>query len=180
MGTRIRYSEQIKDRATEVFVEALTVVGYQVALEAYRRKTYTNRTFNLHDSYGSAVFVDGHLIPESIRYVNRTRSKRADRSGRAPMGAKTGREALRRFLDNAWIVRKKDRVTLVVAASMWYGEHVESKGYEVLDEEFVESEISHRLSIVLPRILAKYPDLKGLEPMIRRWVGIDEVYYYDI
>ena len=176
----LRYSELIKDKATKALVGALTTIGWQVAMEAYRRKTYTNRTYNLHDSYGSAVYVDGKLVPDSIKYVNRARSKKADRHGHAITGAKTGREALKRFFDQAWVVRKKDRVTLVVAAAMWYGDIVESKGYVVLDEMFVKNAISHRLASVLPQVLAKYPELKGFEPMFRRWIGIDETYYYDL
>lgn len=178
---RLRYSEQIKDKATKALVEALTTIGWQVAMEAYRRKTYTNRTYNLHDSYGSAVYVDGHLVPDSIKYVNRARSKREDWHGHGIPEARTGRQALHRFFENShWIVRKKDQITVVVAAAMWYGDIVESKGYVVLDEQFVKNAVSHRIAFVLPQVLAKYPELKGLEPMIRRWVGIDEVYYYDM
>lgn len=183
---RIRYGEQIKDKATKALVEALTTIGWEVALEAYRRKTYTNRTYNLHDSYGSAVYLDGKLIPDSIKYIERAYAtnvsraghnlinKSGDRKGK-PM---SGRESLKRFFEQAWVVRNKDRITLVVAASMWYGEMVESKGYVVLDEEFVKSAVSHRLGYRLPQIIAKYPELKGLEPMLRKWIGIDEYYYY--
>lgn len=177
---RIRYGEVIKDKATKAIVEALTTIGWKVAMEAYRRKTYTNRTFNLHDSYGSAVFVDGKLVEDSIKFVNRSRSKRDDTHGHSITGAKNGRDAFRRFLDSAWIVRKKDHITLIVAAAMWYGELVESKGYIVLDEHFVKSEVTQRLGQVLPQVLSKYPELKDFEPMIRRWVGIDEVYHFDL
>lgn len=177
---KIRYGEVIKEKATKAIVEALTTIGWEVAMEAYRRKTFTNRTYNLHDSYGSAVFVDGKLVPDSIKYVNRARSSRADRHGHSITGARTGREALVRFLNQAWTVRKKDHITLVVAAAMWYGEIVESKGYVVLDEQFVKREVSNKLAHKLPSIVAKYPELKGIEPMLRRWVGIDEVYHYEM
>lgn len=177
---RIKYGEQVKDKVTKAVVEALTTIGWQVALEAYRRKTYTNRTYNLHDSYGSAVFVDGSLVPDSIKYIERAMSKKADTHGHSITNAKTGRDALRRFFDQAWVVRKKDHITLVVAAAMWYGDIVESKGYVVLDEQFVKNEIYLRFNRVLPSILAKYPELKGFEPTIRKWIGIDEVYYYDM
>lgn len=177
---RIKIGGQVKDKATKAVVEALTTIGWQVALEAYRRRTYTNRTYNLHDSYGSAVFVNGVIVPDSIKYIERAMSKRQDTHGHAIHGAKTGREALHRFLKQPWIVRKKDRITLVIAAAMWYGDILESKGYVVLDEEFVKSAVSHRLGFVLPQVLAKYPELKGFAPMIRRWIGIDEVYYFDM
>ena len=184
---RIRYGEVIKDKATRAIVETLTTIGWEVAMEAYRRKTYTNRTFNLHDSYGSAVFVDGKLIPDSIKFIERayaTRPKRhghnlVNRSGKNKYEAMTGRESLKRFFDQAWIVRKSDHITLVVAASMWYGDIVESKGYVVLDEHFVRNAVSHRWGYKFPQVLSKYPELKGFEPTIRRWVGIDEVYYFD-
>lgn len=179
---RIGYSEQIKDKATKALVEALTTVGWQVAMEAYRRKTYTNRTFNLHDSYGSAVYVDGVLQPDTKKYVNRSRSKRNDVHGHidsdnryAPYGL-NGRRALDDFFDNLKISKRR-KVTLVVAAAMWYGELVESKGFVVLDEKFVENAVQHRLAFVLPPILAKYPELKGIDPKLFRYVGVDEEYY---
>ena len=62
---------------------------------------------------------------------------------------------------------------------MWYGDIVESKGYVVLDERFVRNAVSHRWRYRFHQVLAKYPELKDFEPMLRRWVGIDEVYYFD-
>lgn len=184
---KIRYGEVIKDKATKALVEALTTIGWEVAMAAYRMKTYTNRTYNLHDSYGSAVFVDGRLVPDSIKYVNRARATSISKHGHnlyrntgKGWHAVGGREALKRFFETAWTVRKKDHVTLVVAAAMWYGEIVESKGYVVLDEQFVKREVSNKLAHKLPSIVARYPELKGIEPMLRRWVGIDEVYHYDM
>lgn len=177
---RIRYGGNIKDKVTKAIVETLTTIGWEVALEAYRKRTYQNRTFNLHDSYGSAVFVDGVLVPDSIKYIERAMSKRPDTHGHAIHGAKTGRDALKRFFDQAWIVRKKDHITLLVAAAMWYGDILESKGYVVLDEQFVKNAVSQKLNAKLPQMLAKYPELKDFEPTIRQWVGIDEEYYIDL
>lgn len=181
---RIRYGEQVKDKATKALVEALTTIGYRVALSAYRQKTYTNRTYNLHDSYGSAVFVDGKLVHDSIKFIERAYSKGVRRHHHNIVNKKgqelDGRASLKRFFEQPWLVRKKDHVTLVVAAAMWYADIVESKGYVVLDKSFVKSEVSRQISEVLPPILSKYPELKGLEPMLRRWIGIDEVYYYDL
>jgi hypothetical protein len=179
---RIGYSEQVKDKATKALVEALTTVGWQVAMEAYRRKTYTNRTFNLHDSYGSAVYVDGVLQPDTKKYVNRSRSKRNDVHGHidsdnryAPYGL-NGRRALDDFFRTVE-VSKKNKITLVVAAAMWYGEIVESKGYVVFDEQTVKREVAQRLLFVLPPILDKYPELKGFTPTLLRYIGVDEEYY---
>jgi hypothetical protein len=180
---RIGYSEQIKDKATKALVEALTTVGWQVAMEAYRRKTYTNRTFNLHDSYGSAVYVDGVLQPDTKKYVNRSRSNRRNTHGHADSDnryAKTGGLSGRQALDDFFRtveVSKKNKITLVVAAAMWYGEIVESKGYVVFDEQIVKREVAQRLLFVLPPILDKYPELKGFTPTLLRYIGVDEEYY---
>lgn len=174
---RIKYSDIIIDRMTKVLVETLTSVGWRVALDAYRSKTFTNRTYNLHDSYGSAVFVKGVLVKDSIKYVGRELSKKKDSHDRAT--TKTGREALHRFFKQPWVVRKKDDVTVVIAAAMWYGSIVESKGYTVLDSDFIKRDISMRLESELPKVVAKYPELKDFAPMIRRYLGIDEVYWYD-
>lgn len=180
---RIRYGEQIKDKATKALVEALTTIGWQVAMEAYREKTYTNRTFNLHDSYGSAVFVNGVIVPDSKKYVNRSRSNRRNTHGHADSDnryAKTGGLSGRQALDDFFRtveVSKKNKITLVVAAAMWYGEIVESKGYVVFDEQTVKREVAQRLLFVLPPILDKYPELKGFTPTLLRYIGVDEEYY---
>jgi hypothetical protein len=180
---RIRYGEQIKDKATKALVEALTTIGWQVAMEAYRKKTYTNRTFNLHDSYGSAVFVNGVIVPDSKKYVNRSRSNRRNTHGHADSdnryaktGGLSGRQALDDFFSTV-VVSKKNKITLVVAAAMWYGEIVESKGYVVFDEQMVKREVAQRLLFVLPPVLDKYPELKGLTPTLLRYIGVDEEYY---
>ena len=57
---------------------------------------------------------------------------------------------------------------------------LEYKGYVVLDEQFVKNAVSQKLNAKLPQMLAKYPELKGFEPVIRQWVGIDEEYYIDL
>lgn len=179
---RIGYGSVIKDKATKALVEALTTIGWQVAMEAYRKKTYTNRTFNLHDSYGSAVFVNGVIVPDSKKYVNRSRSKRKNTHGHRDYDNRyaegvDGRRALDDFFASVK-VSKKNKITLVVAAAMWYGEIVESKGYVVFDEQLVKREVAQRLLFVLPPILAKYPELKRFTPTLMRYIGIDEEYYY--
>lgn len=176
----IRYGSAVKDKMTKAIVEVLTTIGYQVALNAYRQKTFQNRTYNLHDSYGSAVFVNGVLVNDSIKYVQRARWKKRDTHGHSIKGAKTGREALNRFFKSAWIVRKQDYITVVVAAAMWYADIVEYKGKVVLDEQYVAKEIRQRFDKVLPSIISKYPDLKGFEPLIRKYVGFDETYYRNL
>lgn len=182
MATRhIKIDGNIKDYIMRDIAQSLASIGWKVALEAYRQHTYTNRTYNLHDSYGSAVFIEGKLVEGSIRYVERAMSKKEDRHGHSISESRTGRQALHRFFENShWIVRKKDQITVVVAAAMWYADIVESKGYVVLDEQFVKREIQNQINNN-PELLNKMKEKYGFDATtVRRWLGIDEVYYYDM
>ena len=55
-----------EERAT---VQKLAKLGYDAIMYAYNRKGFEHKTRNLHDSYGSAVYVNGNLIESSIRYI---------------------------------------------------------------------------------------------------------------
>lgn len=186
MAKRISIGGNVKDEIVRDIVQALTTIGYKVALEAYRNarhptegKAYTHSTYNLHDSYGSAVYVEGRLVEDSIRYVNRARSKGTRRHGHNIPNARTGREALMRFFKTAWIVRKRDYLTVVIAAPMWYASIVEDKGFVVLDADFVKSEMRSQLE-KSPELVRKMKEKYGIDhATLRRWLGIDEVYHYN-
>lgn len=51
-------------------IDFLTEQGERIIKEAYRRRNWKNRTYNLQDSYGSAVFRNGVLLRNTIRYVS--------------------------------------------------------------------------------------------------------------
>lgn len=172
---RIKIGGMVKDAVMRDLTQAFTTLGYKAAMDAYRSKTYTNRTFNLHDSYGSAVYLNGKLVEDSIRYVNRSRSTRADRHGRN-QGGRTGREALKNFFKNAWVVRKRDNFTILVAAAMWYAKIVESKGYEVLDNEVVKNSIMSNFDATVSPVLKKHK-IESFMPALRRGIGVDMDYY---
>jgi hypothetical protein len=126
--------------------------------------------------------VNGVLVEDSIRYVNRSRSNRKDPRARftTRSGADTGRGALTEFFKHAWIVRKKDSFTVVVAAAMWYADILEDKGYEVLDSSYVKSEMSKAISSN-PQLFSNLKSKYGVDmPTVRRWLGIDEAYAYNL
>lgn len=175
MANRITIGGAVKDAIMRDLTQAFTTLGYKAAMEAYRGKTYTNRTFNLHDSYGSAVYLNGVLVEDSIRYVNRSRSTRADRHGRN-QGGKTGREALNNFFRTAWVVRKQDNFTILVAAAMWYAKMVEGKGYVVLDNNVVKKAIADNFDAIVTPVLKKH-NIESIAPTLRRGIGVDMLYY---
>ena len=53
-------------------IEFLTEQGERIIKEAYNRRNWKNQTYNLQDSYGSAVYKNGYLIRKSIRYISST------------------------------------------------------------------------------------------------------------
>lgn len=188
MAQRVKIGEQVKDAVTRDLVNACATLGYKAGLAAYRNHTYQHRTFALHDSYGSAVYLDGVLVPESIRYINR--SRQSVRDNRAWRGSKNpehmnpwdfgykGRDSLNNFFkDNQKISRKKG-ITILVVAAHWYAMMVEGKGYKVLDPRTVSSSITYNFDAVVGPVLQKY-GLKKFLPTIKRELGIDQFFTQD-
>lgn len=52
-------------------IEFLTLQGERIIKDAYNRRGWHNRTYNLHDSYGSAVYKNGSLLTSTIRFVSK-------------------------------------------------------------------------------------------------------------
>lgn len=59
-------------------IDSLAKDGEKIIKKAYETKTYKDRTYNLHDSYGSAVYYKGVLLPNTIYYTtpNATKTKK--------------------------------------------------------------------------------------------------------
>lgn len=162
---RLKYGELVKEPLTKDLVKVCSKLGYMAALEAYRNKTYANRTYNLHDSYGSAVYVRGKLVKDTIRYAVRSRSA-MDKRGT------NGRAELLNYLTKLK-VNSGQQVTIVVVAAMWYAEYVESKGYEVLDYHIVQDVIISNFDKEVKPIFKKY-GAEAYIPNIRTWLGFEE------
>lgn len=183
MAIKVISKSSIKDVATVALIDALTALGEQAALSAYKSarfapNSYTNRSYNLHDSYGSAVYINGDLVKDSIRCINRSMSKAKDKH--APSGYEDGVTALNTYFKEAFVVRKRDSFTILVAAAMWYASMVEGMkegtGFKVFDYDAAKKYIARNLNSVVLPILKKY-NMEFLMPTLRKGIGVDNEYY---
>lgn len=131
------------EKISNGLIQGLANKGEQLINMAYQQRSWENRTYNLHDSYVSAVFVDGKLDQSSIRFVDNGRqlSRYAvdvgnygtDHYKGDPIQT-NGREEAMEFL-RAYEKRhrgRQARIQLVIGAAMYYSGILESKGYSVL------------------------------------------------
>ncbi len=136
--------KRVQSRLVEELIDELTNEGYAAILQAYYTREFTNRTFNLHDSYGSAVYYNGKLIKRTIRYVGQEHLTTDLYTGWTWKGTRsfpnfrgvryhpddevrmTGREEVMDFFSEYTPPNKG--LQLVVVAAMWYGLILEKGG----------------------------------------------------
>lgn len=99
----------------KALISQLANDGEKAIREAYEGREFTNRTYNLHDSYGSAVYYNSTLVKSSIRYVGAEMAEEDDRYGRNEVND---------FFSN---YRPKNRkgIDLVIVAAMFYADILE-------------------------------------------------------
>ena len=99
----------------KALISQLADDGEKAIREAYEGREFTNRAYNLHDSYGSAVYHNGTLVKSSIRYVGAEMAEEDERRGRNEVND---------FFSN---YRPKNRkgVDLVIVAAMFYADILE-------------------------------------------------------
>ena len=99
----------------KALISQLADDGEKAIREAYGGREFTNRTYNLHDSYGSAVYYNGTLVKSSIRYVGAEMAEEDERYGRNEVND---------FFSN---YRPKNRkgIDLVIVAAMFYADILE-------------------------------------------------------
>ena len=115
MSSYIRLSDGVKKGFEQDMVQALSTLGYYAMLDAYKKHSFKHRTRNLHDSYASAVYVNGTLIKNSIRYIGGVLSREID-----PKTKKTGRQTVNDYLNSHKYGSAKNEIVLVVIAAMYY------------------------------------------------------------
>lgn len=81
-----------------------------------------DKTQNLHDSYGSAVFYDGKLFPGTKRYFSKMATK--PRYNSSTQSNEYGRDEINKFFDT--YRPSDDSMQLVVVVAMFYGGILES------------------------------------------------------
>lgn len=133
------YLKYLKDDVERDIVRALKPLGKKAMLHAYhtghtdapRRYTeYTpkgdykwrHRLGNLHDSFASAVYVNGVLVQSSVQYIaNPISKKRDERTG------KKGRQTVKDYLLKYSFGAKNNEIVLVVVAAMFYTKYLEDQ-----------------------------------------------------
>lgn len=121
------YKEQI-----DKYYKSLIEGGYDAIKKAYEHRKFTNRTFNLHDSYGSCLFVHGKEYPNSRRYVGR----KALVGKEDPQGNLiSGRGEVDKFFDN--FKADSTKTQLVVVAAIFYATILGEK-YKVISGAYDE------------------------------------------
>ena len=136
----------LKSRIIQQLISQLTEEGAAAIKQAYETRDWRNRTFNLHDSYGSAVYVNGQLLKRTVRYVgeelvkpekerdmgwvwNKGRSMADYRGNRRLPGDAVmmrGREEVMDFFSQ--YTPKTKGIELVIAAAMFYANILEKGG----------------------------------------------------
>lgn len=138
----------IKDTLINKLIDELAEEGFAAINIAYRHRDFTNRTYNLYDSYGSAVYYNGKLIKRSIRYVGEEKNNndtgyfmgtnwrwrhqkslpdfRGDRYWKDDPIRMTGRTEVMDFFSE--YTPPKKGLQLVVVAAMWYANILEEGG----------------------------------------------------
>lgn len=124
----IQYRSRINpDKAREDLIGGLAEEGYRLIQLAYASRNWENRTKNLKDSYVSAVFENGVLVKDSVRFLSRM--PEAEKTNRGW----SGRDEANYFLDEIGGRLKKHGIALVVGAAMFYAHILEVKWkYRVL------------------------------------------------
>lgn len=107
------------------YVKILSEHGKRIVNEQLASVEYAHRTYNLHDSYGWGVYVDGKLVASGF-------PEEQAKEGKEWKGdTYKGRKTITDFLNNKY--KPHPGIDFVVAVAMPYGIEVEVVyGYEVI------------------------------------------------
>lgn len=110
-----------KDAIIRAYANSLATEGKRLIDIAFSTANFNNRTYNLHDSYGSCVFFNGKEIPNTRRYVGR----KATVGKTTPSGDLIfGRAEIDNFFDSYKTSYKG--FELVTAVAIYYGRILET------------------------------------------------------
>ena len=121
----------------------LSQEGERIVNEQLAKKQYTHRSFNLHDSYGWGVYVNGKLTAKGFPAEKATKGKKWNGE------EYKGRETITGFLENKY--KPHDGIDLVVAVAMPYGVEV---------EEIYKYEVVATARAEVKQLESKYPRAK--------------------
>lgn len=146
MATRYRSSfAQMGVEAKEKLILALKQLGQDAIDYAYQSGfmskvnppkkdgtqsiVWKHETGNLHDSIGSAVYVDGVLREDTICYVGGGQGSSFGKSTTDSIDGRSGRQVLLEYLRRIHPQKGKNNVALVCVAAMYYTKFLEAGTY---------------------------------------------------
>ena len=130
------------------FVDMLADEGGKLILQAVNSRDYTHRTYNLHDSYGSAVYLNGKLVEKSVMLLGSKATKAKSYKGSKLKGSEEIMKYFRSY-------KPKSAIELVVAAAMPYGVVLEKGGGGLRHKYKVISGINTEVGNLAARLNAK-------------------------
>ena len=130
------------------FVDMLADEGGKLILQAVNSRDYTHRTYNLHDSYGSAVYLNGKLVEKSVMLLGSKATKAKSYKGSKLKGS----EEIMKYFQS---YKPKSDIELVVAAAMPYGVVLEKGGGGLRHKYKVISGINTEVGNLAARLNAK-------------------------
>ena len=122
--------------------------GGKLILQAVNSRDYTHRTYNLHDSYGSAVYLNGKLVEKSVMLLGSKATKAKSYKGSKLKGSEEIMKYFRSY-------KPKSAIELVVAAAMPYGVVLEKGGGGLRRKYKVISGINTEVGNLAARLNAK-------------------------
>ena len=126
----------------------LATEGGKLILQAVNSRDYTHRTYNLHDSYGSAVYLNGKLVEKSVMLLGSKATKAKSYKGSKLKGS----EEIMKYFQS---YKPKSEIELVVAAAMPYGVVLEKGGGGLRHKYKVISGINTEVGNLAARLNAK-------------------------
>lgn len=115
-------AKTLKQQATELIVARLANEGARILRQCVEQRDYTHRTYNLYDSYGYGVYVNGKLKAYSFLGTQKATEPRKWYGENV-----RGREEILEYLKSGY-KPSRDAIELVIAAAMPYAKVLESGG----------------------------------------------------
>ena len=115
-------AKTLKQQATELIVARLANDGARILRQCVEQRDYTHCTYNLYDSYGYGVYVNGRLMRRGF-----LQSSPQATDPRKWYGENVrGRDEILEFLTSGY--KPSKNIELVIAAAMPYAKVLESGG----------------------------------------------------
>lgn len=157
MGNRGEaFSDSSPSGASTVMYQRRWKSRGKIKTQATQAGRWQHRSYNLHDSFASAVYVNGKLA--SVEYLGSPRSNKHDKKTK-----KTGRQTVDDYLQSHRFGSTNHEIVLVVVAAMFYAGILENGGKSNIgpQDKFIvispaKEYIESRYAITIEPVLRKY------------------------